>query len=166
MSEQYKTKWNKEQNEYYQDPRWQKKRLEIFDRDKFTCIFCNRKDKTLHAHHLCYLDNLKPWEYENHLIITLCKDCHEAESTKRKHIEKNLLLLFKLLRYSRGNLLKFFDCIFETKSFSFLKKCRFIEMMEILLKSKTLYSKTTIYIRQQQKRDKIVWLLSNDKEIK
>lgn len=131
MSEQYKTKWNKQQSELYKDPRWQKKRLEIFERDKFTCIFCGCKDKTLHAHHLLYIDNLKPWEYNEHLIVTLCEDCHEIESTKRKQLEKNMLILFKILRYSRSYLLKVFDCIYETKTFSHYKKFHFIEMMKV-----------------------------------
>lgn len=64
--------------EKLKDPRWQKKRLEIFDRDKWTCRNCGCKDSTLHAHHIFYIAKLEPWEIPNGLLITLCEDCHKA----------------------------------------------------------------------------------------
>lgn len=63
--------------EKLKDPRWQRKRLEIFQRDDFTCQSCGSKNKTLHAHHLCYFKGHDPWDYDNFFIITLCEDCHE-----------------------------------------------------------------------------------------
>lgn len=62
--------------ELLKDPRWQKKRLEIFDRDKYSCKKCKSTTKSLHAHHIYYERGLKPWEYDNECIITLCEDCH------------------------------------------------------------------------------------------
>jgi hypothetical protein len=59
-------------------PKWQKKRLEILNRDNFTCQSCKSEDKTLHIHHFEY-DNVEPWEYENNKLITLCEDCHKQE---------------------------------------------------------------------------------------
>lgn len=69
------------------DPRWQKKRLEIFNRDKFTCQFCSDTDSTLHIHHTYYDKTYKTlaWEYPNHSLKTLCSDCHKAIT---KHIEE------------------------------------------------------------------------------
>ena len=60
-------------------PKWQKKRLEIMQRDNFTCQMCGAKDKPLHVHHLVYKKGLKPWEYDELNLVTLCEDCHEAE---------------------------------------------------------------------------------------
>jgi hypothetical protein len=60
--------------EKLKDPRWQKKRLEIFNRDKFACICCGSKEKELQVHHLKYLGN--PWDVDNIHLETLCKDCH------------------------------------------------------------------------------------------
>lgn len=59
------------------DPRWQKKRLEIFERDEWTCQVCHRKDKELHVHHLAYEQGREPWEYPGDQLVTTCADCHE-----------------------------------------------------------------------------------------
>lgn len=59
------------------DPRWQKKRLEIFEIDNWKCRKCGDSKSTLHAHHLKYEKNKKPWEYENHQFMTLCEFCHK-----------------------------------------------------------------------------------------
>lgn len=56
------------------DPRWQKKRLEILNRDKFTCKYCQDDKTTLHIHHLEYYGN--PWQADSDKLITLCEHCH------------------------------------------------------------------------------------------
>ena len=62
------------------DHRWQKKRLEILDRDNWSCQICGATDRTLHAHHVHYDNELQnPWEYNNDQIITLCDSCHSIE---------------------------------------------------------------------------------------
>lgn len=63
-------------SEKLKDPRWQKKRLQIFERDKFTCTGCGETKKTLHVHHALYLKNKDPWDYENDFLHTLCENCH------------------------------------------------------------------------------------------
>lgn len=63
-------------SEKLRDPRWQRKRLEILQRDNWTCIHCNSKDKPLQVHHVLYL-KINPWEYPDHLLQTLCEDCHK-----------------------------------------------------------------------------------------
>ena len=65
-------------SEKLQDPRWQKKRLEILDRDGWACRACCSKENTLHVHHIFYLPNIEPWDVPNGLLITFCKDCHEG----------------------------------------------------------------------------------------
>jgi len=73
--------------DYLKDPRWQKKRLKILERDQWTCTVCSNKEGTLHAHHNYYIKDKKPWEYQDYIIETLCEDCHkifhEQESTNR-----------------------------------------------------------------------------------
>ena len=61
------------------DPRWQKKRLEVFDKANFACENCGADDKTLHVHHVYYDRDCEPWEYEDSALIALCKDCHDVE---------------------------------------------------------------------------------------
>jgi len=66
------------------DPRWQKKRLKILERDNWTCQGCGDKKSTLNVHH-CYYENLrKPWDYPDSSLVTLCEDCHEYESKNFK----------------------------------------------------------------------------------
>lgn len=60
--------------EKLKDPRWQKKRLEILQRDEFTCTICQDKTTTLHIHHLKYKGD--PWSVENNHLVSLCADCH------------------------------------------------------------------------------------------
>lgn len=100
MHNKSKEQWNKEQSELYKDPRWQKKRLEIFQRDKFTCQFCQSKTKTLVVHHLKYKDNLPPWEYDSDYLVCICEDCHNRESGQRKIYEKVLLSTLKINKFS------------------------------------------------------------------
>lgn len=61
--------------EKLKDPRWQKKRLEILERDKFTCQLCGDKRSLLVVHHLIY--NNEPWDCPNNQLITICEDCHK-----------------------------------------------------------------------------------------
>lgn len=60
----------------YLNPRWQKKRLVIMERDEFTCKRCNDKEKTLNVHHLYYVPGKNVWDYPNSSLVTLCADCH------------------------------------------------------------------------------------------
>src|SRR5688572_8092639 len=61
------------------NPLWQKKRLRIFERDDWTCFCCGRQTETLHVHHLFYLPDLNPWEYDDNFLITYCEYCHNTE---------------------------------------------------------------------------------------
>lgn len=60
-------------------PKWQKKRLEILNRDNFSCQRCFDDESMLIVHHLFYRKNKNPWEYPNFALVTLCQDCHESE---------------------------------------------------------------------------------------
>jgi len=64
----------------YKDSRWQQKRLEIMERDKWTCRSCGKSGEgvTLNVHHAYYESGRKPWEYDNEMLITWCEDCHRV----------------------------------------------------------------------------------------
>lgn len=81
--------------ELLKHPNWQKKRLQILERDNFTCQDCCDTEKTLHVHHKIYINGKSPWEYENDLLITLCEDCHEYETFNLKEAEFGLIRAFK-----------------------------------------------------------------------
>lgn len=65
-------------------PKWQKKRLEILNRDGFKCALCSDEETTLHIHHKSYKSGCEPWEYDNSNLITLCKECHECVELERQ----------------------------------------------------------------------------------
>lgn len=56
------------------DPRWQKKRLQILERDSFTCVVCSDKSTELHVHHSKYSGD--PWEADDEFLDTVCAHCH------------------------------------------------------------------------------------------
>lgn len=77
--------------EKLQDPRWQKLRLRIFERDKWACQECNEKEKMLSVHHLYYNAKTEPWDYPLEAFRTLCIDCHEWETEFRTQMGISLL---------------------------------------------------------------------------
>lgn len=80
-------------SENLQNPKWQKMRLKILERDEFSCQKCGDDNETLHVHHKHYLADKKPWEYPQELLITLCKVCHQEET-------ENILKSCQLLLYA------------------------------------------------------------------
>lgn len=66
-------------SEKLKDPRWQKRRLEILQRDGWRCHLCANDERTLHVHHLFYFPGKEPWEINNGFLITLCEDCHTGK---------------------------------------------------------------------------------------
>jgi 5-methylcytosine-specific restriction endonuclease McrA len=65
-----------------QNPLWQKKRLEIMQRDNFTCLMCNSNKHQLHIHHLYYEKNTEIYNYDNECYLTLCNICHDFFHSK------------------------------------------------------------------------------------
>jgi 5-methylcytosine-specific restriction endonuclease McrA len=68
-------------SEVLRDPRWQKKRLEILNRDGWSCQKCGSAKDALHVHHREYKAGRLPWDYPGELLITLCQKCHEKEES-------------------------------------------------------------------------------------
>jgi hypothetical protein len=83
------------------DPRWQKKRLEVFTRDNFTCQLCKDTETELQVHHKKYIGWKDPWDYANELLITLCRDCHGYMYNDKelpfkiikRHVEADVILI-------------------------------------------------------------------------
>ena len=65
------------------DPRWQRRRLEIFERDGWRCRRCRAAHRPLHVHHKRYLSSRDPWDYPDHYLETLCELCHRGEHGRR-----------------------------------------------------------------------------------
>ncbi len=61
-------------SEKLRDPRWQRIRLEVMQRDGFKCKCCGDEKTTLNVHHLKY--HGEPWEAPPDELETLCDSCH------------------------------------------------------------------------------------------
>lgn len=84
--------YKKEYSEKLRDPRWQKKRLEILNRDHFTCKYCGDTESELQVHHLKYKNN--PWDVDSEFLETACIHCHDAiEGIKRQNDQ---LIVYKI----------------------------------------------------------------------
>ena len=57
-------------------PLWQRRRLEIMQRDGFRCSACGDDKNTLNVHHLWYSG--EPWDVPDEALETLCENCHET----------------------------------------------------------------------------------------
>jgi hypothetical protein len=67
---------------YYEklkDPRWQKLRLKVMEKNEFSCEVCGDASSTLNVHHKEYLKGQEPWEYDEKQLSCLCETCHENE---------------------------------------------------------------------------------------
>ena len=73
-------------SEKLKSPKWQKKRLEVLQRDNFSCVLCGDNKTELHINHKKY--NGEPWNSDNKDLETLCKDCHLLHHTAKEEIFK------------------------------------------------------------------------------
>ncbi len=73
-------------SELLKDPRWQKRKTEIMERDGMVCVFCDAGlgEKILQVHHKRYDYGKMPWEYNDTVLETLCEDCHRKQDALRK----------------------------------------------------------------------------------
>lgn len=80
------------------DPRWQKKRLEILQRDNFRCVRCCNDQQTLHVHHYTYHVAKEPWDVDNDTLGTLCATCHSIEHIDNiEPADEKILLKLRVL---------------------------------------------------------------------
>lgn len=76
--------------EKLRSPEWQKKRLEILERDGWSCKLCGCKEKTLHVHHRMYERAKMPWEYSDDVFLTLCENCHQQWHQIQSEVDRAL----------------------------------------------------------------------------
>lgn len=74
------------------DVRWQKQRLEVFQRDGWACRRCGCSAGSMHVHHAFY-DTRDPWDYPDGSLTTLCSECHDLiEMLKKCLKDRNAVL--------------------------------------------------------------------------
>lgn len=121
-------------SEQLKSPMWQKKRLEIMQRDNFTCQDCGDTESQLQVHHKSYTFGNNVLEYDNNNLITLCETCHSCltdlkkiiklridnefiSSDQLQYIEKIISALGRMDLGDIAQVAKFTDYIFELKAF-------------------------------------------------
>lgn len=62
----------------YDDPRWQKRRLDILNLRGWKCEHCESEVKTLNVHHAYYVPQREVWRYPNWALKCLCNECHKS----------------------------------------------------------------------------------------
>lgn len=70
------------------DPRWQRLRLRVLERDEWRCQECGDTKDTLHVHHTYYKG--EPWDAPIEALRTLCAPCHDDEYHQRPEIQKHI----------------------------------------------------------------------------
>ena len=67
----------------YKDPRWQRLRLRILERDDWQCCRCGDFRSTLNVHHRRYgVSGEQPWNVQEWDLETLCRRCHATHHNK------------------------------------------------------------------------------------
>lgn len=74
---------SKEYQKKLLDPRWQKKRLKIFERDGWKCTImgCTHTNLPLHVHHIKYMPG-DPWDIPDKYLKTMCEFHHTKAHEK------------------------------------------------------------------------------------
>ena len=94
-------------NSQLKDKRWQIKKSEIQQRDKFTCQNpkCTNPSLAVEVHHVMYLGyEMKAWDYPNDILISLCAPCHSSESW-RPILERHLARTLQMKGFLMSDLL-------------------------------------------------------------
>ena len=108
----------------YRDPRWQKMRLQIMERDGFACRHCGKSEGvTLNVHHSYYEAGRNPWEYEEDTLVTWCEECHKKRHEAAKWMARDMANMTReeingvidTLRHYKG----FFKVMFENRESHF-----------------------------------------------
>jgi hypothetical protein len=80
-------------SEKLKDPRWQKARLNILNRDGFACRDCGNDEDELHVHH-CFYSKGQPWDTNEELLLTLCRNCHDRRGSVESRVRELIGIVF------------------------------------------------------------------------
>lgn len=121
-------------SELLKHPKWQKKRLEILNRDKFKCVLCKDEESQLQIHHLEYIGS-NPWDTPNAKLKTLCCHCHEGIEFLKSYPIFTFPLRAKkfinVIAFNISDTIVFYDMKYKG-TFYQLKKEDLIELLKIL----------------------------------
>ena len=96
-------KYESDYQKKLKSPHWQKKRLQVLNRDKWKCKLCKDEETTLHVHHLEYEAKKEPWEYPMSNFKTLCEHCHKEVEFLKNENEFDEIIIEKI-KWSEGDI--------------------------------------------------------------
>ena len=99
-------------SEKLQDPRWQRRRLDVLNLRNWTCEDCASTDKPIQVHHYHYIRGRDPWQYRDDELRVCCRDCHEERQGIEDAIRTALSVIFRAVPNRR--LPKFAQSIFAS----------------------------------------------------
>jgi len=82
MNDQNKNTVFRPPEDMYRHPAWLARREQVLQRDGYRCRYCGSSEG-LQVHHRQYHSNaltgeaVPIWNYPGHLLVTLCRDCHQ-----------------------------------------------------------------------------------------
>ena len=79
--------------EKLKDPRWQRQRLVVLERDNWQCQLCGETESTLHVHHGHYRSKCDPWEYDDETLHAVCEGCHDDADSIRVNLQYEMAKL-------------------------------------------------------------------------
>jgi len=88
-------------SEKLKDPRWQKTRLRVMERDGWRCVHCRDTGNNLQVHHTMYAKD--PWSVDDQFLITLCEDCHHDLHENEKGAKHALAMILARSNKAAGN---------------------------------------------------------------
>jgi len=115
-------------------PKWQRRRLEVMERDGFQCQVCFDRNKKQNVHHKYYIYNKLIWEYPDELLLTVCEDCHKKIHT---FIEKDITLT-KIVEYLMINKTDFIIIMERIKELYNQQPYNFEKTLNRLILSQTI----------------------------
>lgn len=79
----------------YRDPRWQRKKNLILQRDVYRCRDCTNGTVELQVHHCRYPGRGRPpWEIDDEFLLTVCDPCHKKRQELENQMKESLALVF------------------------------------------------------------------------
>ncbi len=84
-------------SEKLKDPRWQKRRLKVLEKHRWTCEDCGGTASTLEVHHCYYITGRQPWEYDDDLLMCLCSCCHQQRQTWERSAHVQLAIVLRVM---------------------------------------------------------------------
>jgi hypothetical protein len=141
----------------FKDPRWQKRRLQILERDQWKCQKCGNTEEMLVVHHKWY-GNARdqesgefrwryPWEYEDQDLITLCDSCHQGEHEELSSIEADLVQILKQAGFMSDDMVNLATPFVGVNSEFDAKEIT--EVISGVLSDKHIFRKTLMLIRNK-----------------